>query len=160
MNLVDQIENTISYLQKRVSTNITFVRNYNSNEEIYVKINESLFEWVLENLVKNAIDAMKGKGAITFTVRDDIQVAYVDIHDEGKGIPKSAAKNIFKPGYTTKERGWGLGLSLSKRIIEEYHKGKVFCASIGNGERNYVPNSIKEIKKVRAIRTFFLPTIF
>jgi len=134
VNLVDQIENSISYLQKRVSNNITFVRNYNTNEDIYVKINESLFEWVLENLVKNAIDAMKGKGAITFTIRDDIQVAYVDIHDEGKGIPKSAAKTIFKPGYTTKERGWGLGLSLSKRIIEEYHKGKVFVLQSETGK--------------------------
>lgn len=126
VNLVEQIENSISYLQKRVSGSITFVKNFNTNEEIYVKINESLFEWVMENLVKNAIDAMQGKGTITFTIRDDIQVAYIDIHDEGKGIPKNLAKTIFKPGFTTKDRGWGLGLSLSQRIIEEYHKGKIF----------------------------------
>ncbi|SDB86910.1 ATP-binding protein [Williamwhitmania taraxaci] len=126
LNLIDQIENSIGYLQKRISGSIVFVKKYNPNEEVYVKINESLFEWVLENLVKNAIDAMQGKGTITFTVRDDIQVAYIDINDQGKGVPKNIAKTIFKPGFTTKERGWGLGLSLSKRIIEDYHKGKIF----------------------------------
>lgn len=134
VNLVEQIENSISYLQKRVSGSITFVKNFNTNEEIYVKINESLFEWVMENLVKNAIDAMQGKGTITFSIRDDIQVAYIDIHDEGKGIPKSLAKTIFKPGFTTKDRGWGLGLSLSQRIIEEYHKGKIFVRQTETGK--------------------------
>jgi len=126
VNLIEQVESSINYLQKRVSGSITFIKNYNPSEGVYVKINESLFEWVLENLVKNAIDAMQGKGSITFTVRDDIQVAYIDITDQGKGIPKNMAKTIFKPGYTTKERGWGLGLSLSKRIVEDYHKGKIF----------------------------------
>ena len=126
VNLIEQVENSIGYLQKRVSGSIIFVKRYNPDEEVFVKINESLFEWVLENLVKNAIDAMQGKGAITFTIRDDIQVAYIDISDQGKGVPKNMAKTIFKPGYTTKERGWGLGLSLSKRIIEDYHKGKIF----------------------------------
>lgn len=134
VNLVEQIENSINYLQKRVSGSITFVKNFNTNEEIYVKVNESLFEWVMENLVKNAIDAMQGKGTITFTIRDDIQVAYIDIHDEGKGIPKSLAKTIFKPGFTTKDRGWGLGLSLSQRIIEEYHKGKIFVRQTETGK--------------------------
>lgn len=134
VNLVAQIENSIGYLQKRVSNSVTFVRNFDTNEEIYVKINESLFEWVVENLVKNAIDAMQGKGSITFTIRDDIQVAYIDIHDSGKGIPKNLAKTIFKPGFTTKERGWGLGLSLSQRIIEEYHKGKIFVLQTETGK--------------------------
>lgn len=134
VNLVEQIDNSINYLQKRVSGNITFRKNFNTNEEIYVKVNESLFEWVMENIVKNAIDAMQGKGTITFTIRDDIQVAYIDIHDEGKGIPKSLAKTIFKPGFTTKERGWGLGLSLSQRIIEEYHKGKIFVRQTETGK--------------------------
>lgn len=133
-NLVEQIENSIGYLQRRVSGNITFIKNYNPTDEVYVKINESLFEWVLENLVKNAIDAMRGKGTITITIRDDIQVAYIDINDQGKGIPKNMAKTIFKPGYTTKERGWGLGLSLSKRIIEDYHKGKIFVLQSDTGK--------------------------
>jgi len=126
VNLVEQINQIISYLDKRVSSNITFIKEYNAHDEIYININDSLFEWVIENIVKNAIDAMQGKGTISFKVRDDIQVAYVDITDQGKGIPKKIAKTIFKPGFTTKVRGWGLGLSLSKRIIEDYHKGKIF----------------------------------
>ncbi|HUX53724.1 MAG TPA: HAMP domain-containing sensor histidine kinase [Williamwhitmania sp.] len=126
VNLVEQINQIINYLDKRVSSNITFIKEYNAVDEIYININDSLFEWVIENIVKNAIDAMHGKGTISFKVRDDIQVAYVDITDQGKGIPKKIAKTIFKPGFTTKVRGWGLGLSLSKRIIEDYHKGKIF----------------------------------
>lgn len=126
VNLVEQINQSINYLDKRISSNITFIKEYNTNDEIFININDSLFEWVIENLVKNAIDAMHGKGTITFRVRDDIQVAYVDISDQGKGVPKNLAKTIFKPGFTTKTRGWGLGLSLSKRIIEDYHKGKIF----------------------------------
>lgn len=126
VNLVEQINQIISYLDKRVSSNITFIKEYNTLDEIYLNINDSLFEWVIENIVKNAIDAMHGKGTIAFRVRDDIQVAYVDITDQGKGIPKKIVKTIFKPGFTTKVRGWGLGLSLSKRIIEDYHKGKIF----------------------------------
>ncbi len=126
VNLIEQINQSINYLDKRISSNITFIKEYNTNDEIFININDSLFEWVIENLVKNAIDAMHGKGTITFRVRDDIQVAYVDISDQGKGVPKNLAKTIFKPGFTTKTRGWGLGLSLSKRIIEDYHKGKIF----------------------------------
>ncbi len=126
VNLIEQINQIINYLDKRISSNITFIKEYNTNDEIFININDSLFEWVIENLVKNAIDAMHGKGTITFRVRDDIQVAYVDISDQGKGVPKNLAKTIFKPGFTTKTRGWGLGLSLSKRIIEDYHKGKIF----------------------------------
>jgi two-component system, sporulation sensor kinase D len=88
-----------------------------------------LFEWVLENIFKNAIDAMEGNGQINIVVTDQQQFLYIDISDTGKGISKSKYKTVFKPGYTSKTRGWGLGLSLSKRIIEEYHSGQIFVKS-------------------------------
>jgi two-component system, sporulation sensor kinase D len=91
-----------------------------------VPLNAALFEWVIENLCKNAIDALMGKGEIEISVTDLTQVVYIDISDTGKGIPKSMYSTIFKPGYTTKKKGWGLGLSLVKRIVEEYHDGKIF----------------------------------
>jgi two-component system, sporulation sensor kinase D len=102
---------------------------------VYAPINVPLFEWVIENVLKNAIDAMNGEGKITVKITDQQQFAYIDITDTGKGISKSSFKTIFKPGYTTKKRGWGLGLSLSKRIIEEYHDGQIFVKSseIGKG---------------------------
>ena len=89
-------------------------------------MNVPLFEWVIENLCRNAVDSMNGKGAISITLSDQVQFVYIDITDTGKGIPKPKYKTIFEPGYTTKERGWGLGLSLTKRIIENYHSGKIF----------------------------------
>jgi signal transduction histidine kinase len=92
-------------------------------------MNIPLFEWVIENLLKNAIDAMGGAGKITIHITDQQQFVYMDITDTGKGVPKAAYHTIFKPGYTTKSRGWGLGLSLSKRIIEEYHNGQIFVKS-------------------------------
>ncbi|MFP4023591.1 MAG: ATP-binding protein [Thiohalospira sp.] len=88
--------------------------------------NAPLFEWVIENLCKNAIDSMEGSGNITISIDDRIQFLFIDVKDEGKGIPKSKHNTIFQPGFTTKKRGWGLGLSLSKRIIESYHNGKIF----------------------------------
>jgi signal transduction histidine kinase len=91
-----------------------------------VPLNIALFSWVIENVCKNAIDAIEGEGRIEIQISETGEAAIVDITDNGKGIPKSSHKKIFRPGYTTKERGWGLGLSLSKRIIEEYHNGKIF----------------------------------
>ena len=88
-------------------------------------LNKQLFSWTIENLVKNAIDAMKGKGALTLTISQLEETVKIDITDTGKGIPKTLQKKIFEPGFTTKKRGWGLGLSLTKRIIEDYHKGKI-----------------------------------
>ncbi|MCK6650377.1 MAG: HAMP domain-containing histidine kinase, partial [Bacteroidia bacterium] len=85
-----------------------------------------LFEWVIENLIRNAVDAMNGNGSILISISDQTQFVYIDISDTGKGIPKSKYKTVFEPGYTTKQRGWGLGLSLTKRIIENYHSGKIF----------------------------------
>ena len=89
-------------------------------------LNTALFEWVIENLSKNAIDAMEGSGIITYGVTETVNNVMVDISDTGKGIPKRAFKKIFNPGYTTKQRGWGFGLSLTKRIIEEFHNGKIY----------------------------------
>jgi signal transduction histidine kinase len=103
-------------------------------DELIVPINAELFEWVIENVCKNAIDAINGSGKIDIYISDHTQVVYVDIADNGRGVPKSKYKTIFKPGYTTKERGWGLGLSLSKRIIEEYHGGKIF---VNDSELNH-----------------------
>jgi signal transduction histidine kinase len=91
-----------------------------------VPLNAYLFEWVIENVSKNAIDAMNGVGTFTIIVTEDEKYVYVDLCDTGKGMPTSMYKDIFKPGYSTKQRGWGLGLSLAKRIINDYHKGKIF----------------------------------
>jgi signal transduction histidine kinase len=100
-----------------------------------VKINASLFEWVIENLCKNAVDAMEGAGTITLFMREVENRVVVEVSDTGKGIRKKDIRNVFTPGFTTKKRGWGLGLSLAKRIVEEYHKGKIFVKSsvVGQG---------------------------
>src|SRR5690554_3373038 len=123
-DLVLETKNTFHYLKKRTSKLIEFQLNI-PESEIYVDLNPQLFSWTLENLVKNGIDAMKGKGKITISIEKNAKYARVHISDTGKGFTKSEARKIFIPGYTTKKRGWGLGLSLAKRIIEEYHRGKI-----------------------------------
>jgi len=125
-NIIDIINVTSDYLKSRVSNRIIFSRLYDENESVLIPINSILIEWVIENIVRNAVDAIQGDGEILFSIHDHVQVVYIDISDNGKGIPKSKFKKIFEPGYTTKSRGWGLGLTLSKRIIEEYHNGKIF----------------------------------
>lgn len=135
-NILRVTENAIAYLQDRVSKKIEFAININFPTDTPAKVNISLYEWVIENICKNAIDAMEGKGSITLTLsklsKDQIAI---DIKDTGKGIPKSKIKDVFLPGYTTKKRGWGLGLALSKRIIENYHQGRLFVKSseLGKG---------------------------
>lgn len=126
------IEKSISYLKRRVSSKVNF------NIEIikpgnWALINVPLFEWVLENICKNAVDAMNGNGKITITLNHHGNNVYIDLADTGKGIPRGKFNTIFKPGFTTKKRGWGLGLSLVKRIINNYHKGKIF---VKNSELN------------------------
>jgi len=123
------LNHSVNYLEKRSSDKIEFDLQFGDFDELFVPLNVSLFEWVVENLCKNAIDAMDGAGKITLSVKDQGQVVYVDITDSGKGIPKANYKLIFQPGYTTKPRGWGLGLSLVKRIVENYHSGKIFVKS-------------------------------
>lgn len=121
------IRNAVGYIKRRSSEKINIILNV-QDDEIKIPLNPELFEWVIENLCKNAIDSMHGKGDIEISVIKNTHGINIDIADQGKGIPKSRHKTIFKPGFTTKERGWGLGLSLSKRIIELYHGGKIFVS--------------------------------
>lgn len=124
-NLTEVLERVLVYIERRASNKVRIVRKF-SSEELKVKINASLFEWVIENLCKNAIDAMDGQGVITMRVIEAGHKVVVEVEDTGKGIAKSHRKSVFTPGFTTKKRGWGLGLSLAKRIVEEYHKGRIF----------------------------------
>ena len=125
-NILSVISGSLEYLKLRSSSRINFSIQHSIAEDTKIPLNVPLFEWVIENLCKNAMDAMSGEGDITIQISGNNDQLIIDIADTGKGIPKAAQKNIFKPGYTTKERGWGLGLSLSQRIIELYHKGKIF----------------------------------
>ena len=125
VNIHEALGHSIDYIRTRASGKVNFTLNASSTP-VFVPLNVPLFDWVIENILKNAIDAMSGAGDIKINITDQQQFVYIDICDTGKGIPKSAYKTIFKPGYTTKSRGWGLGLSLSKRIIEEYHDGHIF----------------------------------
>ncbi|HCI54404.1 MAG TPA: HAMP domain-containing sensor histidine kinase [Bacteroidales bacterium] len=125
-NIIPVIKETIDYLSMRASSKTEFITEYDPLAEIIVKHNEALFSWVIENVCKNAIDAIDGEGKITVSVTTAKNYCIIDIKDNGRGIPRSAHKKIFTPGFTTKQRGWGLGLSIAKRIIEEYHKGKIF----------------------------------
>lgn len=126
-DIVDATKHSYTYLRTRSSKLIDFSLNV-PLEPINVEMNKQLFSWTIENLVKNAIDAMRGKGNLNIEIKQDSKWAYVLIKDSGKGIEKRRHKSIFEPGHTTKRRGWGLGLSLAKRIIEEYHKGRIKVA--------------------------------
>jgi len=134
LDIVDETKTAINYLRSRTSKMITFKITL-PNEAIFVNLNEQLYSWTIENLVKNGIDAMKGTGEISISIKKSSKYVHVFITDTGKGIAKRDFYKIFKPGYTTKKRGWGLGLSLAKRIIEEYHQGKirVYKSSIDKG---------------------------
>jgi signal transduction histidine kinase len=123
-NIVLQVENMMDYIQKRAGGKVSFALNAHQ-QNIQARISPPLFDWVIENLLKNALDAMEGKGQITVGLRDTGQDVMIDVTDTGKGISRQNLSKVFKPGFTTKKRGWGLGLSLSKRIIEQYHKGSL-----------------------------------
>lgn len=125
-DIIEVLENAIQYIKTRYSQKVQIKFKYEEGQQIFIPLNISLFEWVIENICKNAVDAIEGTGTISISITEFARSLVVDISDTGKGIPKSKFKTVFKPGYTTKQRGWGLGLSLSKRIIEEYHDGKVF----------------------------------
>jgi signal transduction histidine kinase len=133
INLIQMLETSINYIKNRTSQKVSFLLN-SSDNNIEIPLNPVLFAWVIENLLKNAIDAMEGNGKIEVKVLDHTQFVYVDVTDNGKGIPKSKYKTVFQPGYTTKKRGWGLGLSLTKRIVEYYHKGRIFVKSSEPGK--------------------------
>ncbi len=126
VDLVKVLNDSMNYMKLRTSKNVLFSIDTNNQKEVFAQLNIPLFEWVIENLIRNAVDAMNGNGAIAITLSDQTQFVYIDISDNGKGIPKSKYKTVFEPGFTTKQRGWGLGLSLTKRIIENYHLGKIF----------------------------------
>jgi len=129
------LENTRIYMGKRAPRKVEFVFPQFPNDQlIKISVNAPLFDWVLENLIRNALDAMEGKGVIGAEVYEDPNNVFIDISDTGKGMTSKQAGNIFKPGFTTKARGWGLGLSLSKRIIEEYHGGKIFVKKTSPGK--------------------------
>jgi len=133
-NIQDIICHFIEYFKDRTSVKIIF-KLFLPEKPIYININKYLFEWVIENLCKNAIDAMNGNGTITILLTEDKKHIYIDVHDYGKGIDAKNQKKIFKPGFTTKNRGWGLGLTLAKRIIKNYHKGNIEVkSSIPNKE--------------------------
>lgn len=125
-NIVTIVRQTVDYLRSRASSKISFNVIADLEKEIPVPLNPALFSWVIENVCKNAVDATEGQGRIEINLAESSDIAVIDITDNGKGILKGSHKKIFRPGYTTKERGWGLGLSLAKRIIEDYHKGRIF----------------------------------
>ncbi|MEX0983147.1 MAG: HAMP domain-containing sensor histidine kinase [Bacteroidales bacterium] len=127
-DIIQIIYNSLSYIKTRISKSVEFETILPAGP-LNVPLNETLFDWVLENLSKNAIDAMEGSGKLTIRCTEGEQTVTIDVEDTGKGLPKSKFKTVFKPGFTTKKRGWGLGLSLSKRIIETYHDGKIFVLS-------------------------------
>ncbi|MBR6198626.1 MAG: HAMP domain-containing histidine kinase [Bacteroidaceae bacterium] len=122
------VERVVEYMKRRTSNKVKIELDMPS-QPVIVSLVPSLFEWVIENLCKNAVDAMEGSGNIFITVLEDVNFVVVEVRDTGKGIAKSNFENVFKPGFTTKQRGWGLGLSLVRRIVEQYHKGKIFVKS-------------------------------
>lgn len=124
-SLAEVLNHVIDYMDRRTSKKVAMVRDF-PEHDVMVKINASLFEWVIENLCKNAVDAMEGEGRITLAYREEGTRAVIEVTDTGKGIRKKDIRNVFRPGFTTKKRGWGLGLSLAKRIVEEYHHGHIF----------------------------------
>ena len=128
------LAHVISYMDRRTSSQVQMISHL-PEKEVVVKMNASLFEWVVENLCKNAVDAMEGKGTITLTLQEEPGSVVIEVQDTGKGIRKKDLKNVFTPGFTTKKRGWGLGLSLARRIVEEYHRGRIFVknSELGKG---------------------------
>ncbi|MBQ9213875.1 MAG: HAMP domain-containing histidine kinase [Bacteroidales bacterium] len=127
-NICSVLRNSVNYLKSRTSKNINYIMEI-PDQEIIALLNVSLFEWVIENICKNAIDSMQGKGTLTISLTDSQNSINIEISDTGKGILKRNFKKIFQPGFSTKKHGWGLGLSLAQRIINDYHKGKVFVKS-------------------------------
>lgn len=135
IDLINQVNTMVDYMRKRATGKINFIVNTHDENKIIARVSAPLFDWVIENLLKNSLDALEGKGMITVDIHDENDSVYIDITDTGKGIARKNIPMVFKPGFTTKKRGWGLGLSLSRRIINQYHKGEIFVknSELGKG---------------------------
>ena len=133
-DIVTQVENMVNYIKRRSPDKVRFTIDTNGEKEIKALNNGPLFDWVIENLLKNGLDAMEGKGNINIDIKNETAQVIVDVTDSGKGISKQNIAKVFKPGFTTKKRGWGLGLSLSRRIIKQYHKGEIFVKQSEQGK--------------------------
>jgi signal transduction histidine kinase len=133
-DMVMVLDRVVAYMERRTPNSVQFVKNF-PDPPLNAAVNASLFEWVIENLCKNAVDAMDGQGTLTIDLFREGDVVAIEVTDTGKGISKNLYKSVFNPGFTTKKRGWGLGLSLAKRIVEEYHNGKIYVkkSEPGNG---------------------------
>jgi len=133
--LDEVLEKSVSYFRARLPKNVKIYFQSTLAPGQEVRLNDALFDWVIENLVKNALDAIGSQGAISISVTDKGKMVQIDVTDTGKGIPKSQYNEVFSPGFTTKKRGWGLGLSLSRRVVENYHKGRIFVhlSELGKG---------------------------
>jgi signal transduction histidine kinase len=134
MNVIEQVETMMAYIKRRSTDKVSFAIDSFGETVIRAKMNAPLFDWVIENLLKNALDAMEGKGTIIVSIKKETAQVLIDVTDTGKGISKQNITRVFKPGFTTKKRGWGLGLSLSKRIIEQYHQGELFVKNSESGK--------------------------
>ena len=134
-NIIEQVQTMVDYIRKRASGKVQFSVDTHGAESIPAKISPALFDWVIENLLKNALDAMEGKGKISIDIQQLPNQVQIDVTDTGKGIARQHIAKVFNPGFTTKKRGWGLGLSLSKRIVEQFHKGQLYVknSEVGKG---------------------------
>ena len=144
-NINETVGESVMYFRKRIPRNVTLDYNGLAIAPVQANINAALFEWVVENLMKNSLDALQGHGAIEVRILSDERHVMVDVRDTGKGIPKSNWKRIFEPGFTTKTRGWGLGLSLSRRIVEEYHHGRIAVIDSEPGKGTTIRITLKRI---------------
>jgi len=133
-DVVQQVNKMIAYIKKRAPDRILFTVEVPDGKPLIAHISPPLFDWVIENLLKNALDAMEGKGSVNVSIKETVNELHIDVTDSGKGIAKQHLGQVFKPGFTTKKRGWGLGLSLSRRIIEQYHKGELFVKNSEPGK--------------------------
>lgn len=144
-NINEAVGESVMYFRKRIPRNVTLDYNGLAIAPVQANINAALFEWVVENLMKNSLDALQGHGAIDVRISSDEKHVMIDVRDTGKGIPKSNWKRIFEPGFTTKTRGWGLGLSLSRRIVEEYHQGRIAVVDSEPGKGTTIRITLKRI---------------
>jgi signal transduction histidine kinase len=144
-NVMDILQDSVEYMRSRTPEQVS-IKLETDTEGIILPLNRSLFKWVVENLCKNAMDAMEGSGSLTITVGEQGNQVFIDFADTGKGIPKNRQKTIFKPGFTTKQRGWGLGLSLAKRIVEIYHRGRIFVLQSEAGKGTIIRIILRRTK--------------